>query len=99
MKSYILKKSKRRDKKWQITTPENKTIHFGADGYSDYTIHKDRERMLRYNNRHKKNENWNKSGINTAGFWAKWILWNKPSLLSSIKDTEKRFKIKIVKQK
>jgi len=73
----------------------NKTVNFGAKGYSDYTIHKDEERMHRYENRHKKRENWKKSGINTAGFWSKWILWNKPSLIGSIKDTEKRFNIKI----
>ena len=57
-----------------------KTVHFGANGYSDFTIHKDPERMKRYDARHKTNENWTKSGIYTAGFWSKWILWSKPSL-------------------
>jgi hypothetical protein len=90
----ILKKSTNPDKKYMVTLG-NKTVHFGAKGYSDYTIHKNRDRMLRYENRHKKRENWTKSGIETAGFWSKWILWNKPSLLVSIKDTEKRFNIKI----
>jgi len=90
----ILKKSTNPDKKYMVTLG-NKTVHFGAKGYSDYTIHKNRDRMLRYENRHKKRENWTKSGIETAGFWSKWILWNKPSLLGSIKDTEKRFNIKI----
>jgi hypothetical protein len=52
--------------------------------------------MHRYENRHKKRENWKKSGIKTAGFWSKWILWNKPSLNRSIKDTEERFNIKII---
>ena len=72
-----------------------KTVHFGAEGYSDYTKHKDKERMQRYSARHKARENWAKSGIETAGFWSKWILWNKPSLSASIKDVEKRFGIKI----
>ena len=31
-----------------------KTVHFGANGMSDYTIHKDKDRMKRYLNRHKK---------------------------------------------
>lgn len=95
--SYCLYKSPLKNKKWLIVTPSGKKVHFGAEGYSDYTIHKDYDRMLRYTNRHKSRENWNKSGIETAGFWAKWILWNKPSLTASIKDTEKRFNIKIKK--
>ena len=46
--------------------------------------------------RHKVRENWNKSGIHTAGFWSRWILWNKPTLQESINDVEKRFNIKII---
>jgi hypothetical protein len=70
-----------------------KTVHFGATGYSDYTKHKDKERMNRYNIRHKSRENWGKSGIGTAGFWSKWILWNKPSFGGSVSDTARRFNI------
>ena len=98
---YILKKSNLKDKKFMIITPQDKitgrtkTIHFGASGMSDYTIHKDPERMERYTIRHQKRENWLKTGIKTAGFWAKHILWNKPSLVASIRDTEKRFRIKV----
>ena len=90
----ILKRSTNPDKKFMAIIG-NKTVHFGAKGYSDYTQHKDPERMKRYANRHRKRENWTKSGIKSAGFWSKWILWNKPSLTGSIKDTEKRFNIKI----
>jgi hypothetical protein len=90
----ILKKSTNPDKKFMAIIG-NKTVHFGAKGYSDYTQHKDPERMKRYENRHRKRENWTKSGIKSAGFWSKWILWNKPSLTGSIKDTERRFNIKI----
>lgn len=90
----ILKKSKNPDKKFMVTIG-NKTIQFGSSGYSDFTHHKDLDRKKRYENRHKKRENWTKSGIKTAGFWSKWILWNKPSLTASIKDTERRFNIKI----
>jgi len=93
---YKLKSSTRKDKKWMVITPENKKIHFGAKGYEDYTIHKDKERKNRYVTRHKAKENWNKSGINTAGFWSYWILWNKPSLEDSIQFTEKKFKINVI---
>ena len=89
-----LKKSTRSEKKYMARI-DNKTVHFGASGYLSYETHKDKSRMHRYENRHRSRENWNKSGIKTAGFWSKWILWNKPSLLWSIKDTERRFGIKI----
>jgi hypothetical protein len=89
-----LKKSSKSDKKYMVII-DSKTVHFGANGYSDYTKHKDSERKERYIIRHKSKENWKKTGIKTAGFWSRWILWNKPSISSSIKDTEKRFKIKI----
>ena len=96
MYNVILKRSIKKDKKWTVivtTAMTTKTIHFGAKGYSDYTIHKDPNRKKRYINRHFKRENWNLSGINTAGFWSRWLLWNKPSIESSIKDIKSRFKI------
>ena len=71
-------------------------IYFGANGYSDYTKHKDKERLERYIGRHKHNENWGKDGIKTAGFWSRWLLWNKPTIKKSVKDVERRFNIKIV---
>lgn len=94
-KVIILKKSKVAGKKLAAIIG-NKTVNFGAKGYSDFTIHKDEDRMHRYQNRHKSRENWKKSGIKSAGFWSKWILWNKPSLKGSIKDTERRFGVKII---
>jgi hypothetical protein len=91
----ILKRSTNKNKKYMVILPSGKKVHFGATGYSDYTKHKDFDRMQRYNSRHRRNENWGKSGMNTAGFWAKWILWNKPTLGGSIRNTEQRFGIKI----
>ena len=38
-----LKNSSRVDKTYMVTL-DNKTIHFGAAGMSDYTIHKDDDR-------------------------------------------------------
>ena len=77
--------------KYYIITKNEKKIYFGAAGYSDFTIHKDPERKQRYINRHEKNENWTKSGIDSAGFWSRWLLWNKPSIKSSYQDIKKRF--------
>lgn len=74
---------------------KKKTIRFGAAGYSDFTIHKNEERKLRYIARHKNKEDWNKSGILTKGFWAYHLLWNKPTIKASIKDIEEKFNVKI----
>ena len=58
---------------------------------SDFTIHKDEDRKNRYINRHKKNEDWGKSGIDTAGFWSRWLLWNKPTIKESYQDIKRKY--------
>jgi hypothetical protein len=72
-------------------TGRQRTVYFGARGYQDYTIHKDKERRDRYLARHASREDW--SNPFTAGFWAAHLLWNKPTLQASINDIKKRFKI------
>lgn len=69
---------------------KNKKIHFGAKGYSDYTIHKDPKRKASYIARHKPTENWNDPS--SAGFWSRWILWNEPiSIEANMKLIHKQF--------
>jgi hypothetical protein len=68
-------------------------IHFGAARYSDYTKHKDPERKRQYIIRHQTTENWTKSGVLTAGFWSRWVLWNLPSYRESVADTKHRFNL------
>lgn len=85
----IIRKSKKIDKKFDAVIDGNKTISFGQKNASDYTKHKDPERKQRYIDRHKKNENWNDP--KTAGFYAKHILWNKPTIKSSIADLNNKF--------
>ena len=46
-----------------------------------------------YINRHKNNVNWTKSGIDTAGFWSRWLLWHLPTIKESYQDIKKRFNI------
>ena len=90
-----LSRSEKPDKKFKVII-NNLTLHFGARGMSDYTINKDPQRKRLYIKRHKTRENWSKSGIKTAGFWSRWLLWNKPTIDESIKDIEKRFNVKIM---
>lgn len=95
MSKIELSRSKRAGKKFVVNVNDN-VVHFGADGYEDFTMHGDETRKERYIARHKARENWTKSGINTAGFWSRWLLWNKPTIQESAKDIEKRFGVKII---
>jgi len=85
----IIKRSTKKDKKFDAIVDGTKTISFGAAGMSDMTQHKDPERKQRYINRHKKNEDWNNP--RTAGFYAKNVLWNKTSLQASVADINKKY--------
>ena len=93
MIKYYPYKSDKPNKKYYIITNDNKKVYFGASGYSDFTIHKDEARKQRYLNRHRNNENWTKSGINSAGFWSRWLLWHLPTITASYQDIKKRFNI------
>jgi hypothetical protein len=97
--TYVkLSRSEKPAKKFKVKIGQ-KTIHFGARGMSDFTKNKDVARKQRYLSRHKarakarRRENWGITGVLTAGFWSRWLLWNKPSLLSSKRDIQKRFNI------
>ena len=70
---------------------KTKTIKFGANGYEDFTIHKDINRKKRYITRHIKNEDFDDPY--TAGFWATNLLWNKPTIKQSIDDIESKYDI------
>lgn len=76
--------------KYYIITDSGKKVYFDATGYSDFTKHKDEARKQRYIDRHSKNENWSKSGMDTAGWWSRWLLWNKPTIKESYDDIKKR---------
>ena len=36
-------------------------------------------------------ENWGKTGIYTAGFWSRWLLWSQPNMESAKKFMSKKF--------
>lgn len=65
--------------KFYIITKKQKKVYFGQAGAPDFTIHKDEERKQRYIDRHKKNENWTKTGLDTAGWWSRFYLWEEPT--------------------
>ena len=89
MVEIVIKKSSKNGKKYDAVIDGKKTVSFGATGYSDFTKHKDEDRKKNYIARHKPNQDW--KDHTTAGFWAKNILWNKPTIEISIRDTNKKF--------
>ena len=98
-KLISFKPSDQSEKKYMVEIERDgrrKTIHFGASGYKDYTLFSALEREQRkrnYISRHQSKEDWSESGIDTAGFWAKHILWNKPTISASLAETRRRFNL------
>lgn len=92
MNTVIIHKSHKANKKFDAIVNGEKVISFGAKGMEDYTIHKDDVRQRRYIVRHRKNEDWDNPL--TAGFYSRWLLWNRKTLQSSIDDMNARFRNK-----
>ena len=88
--NIIIKPSSRQGKKYDAIIENKKTIPFGQAGASDFTIHKDSERKNRYIQRHKKTEQW-KNPL-TAGFFSRWITWEKPTLKEAVSNVNNKFK-------
>ena len=95
-----LRKSDRPEKKYYVLlegeSGREKRVYFGDSSSKDFTLFSPlerEERKQRYIARHRSREDWAKSGIETAGFWAKHILWNLPSVSASLADTRRRFNI------
>jgi hypothetical protein len=71
----------------------SRTVHFGSD-LENFTMHKDVNRRARYFARHREREDW--SNLEKPAAWARWLLWNKPTLRGSAQDMSKRFRIRII---
>ena len=90
--NIVITPSTKSDKTFTAKIDDKKTIHFGAKLYEDYTIHRDDKRKKAYLARHKKD---NFNNPNYAGFYATNLLWNKPTLKESIKNTNEKYNINI----
>ena len=82
---------KKMEAKFRKPNGRTLTVHFGAAGMSDYTMHHDEARKENYLSRHRARENWNDP--TSAGALSRWILWNKKSLSASIADYKARFNL------
>ena len=101
LKLYYPYESDKPTKKFFIITNEGKRVYFGSAKNKDYTIYykeqgkeiADKKRNA-YIARHSKlNEKWGIDGINTAGWFSRWLLWEEPN----IKDAYKKIKDKLLK--
>ena len=101
MSIYVkLIKSPRKSKKFRmefyIKKEETfeKILHqdFGAKGYEDFTIHKDKDRKRRYVSRHSKLKNWDKF-YEPAGL-SRYLLWSEPTIEKAFEKYLKMFDLK-----
>ena len=74
-----------------MATAGHRTVHFGASGYEDYTMHKDPDRRRLYIQRHQRREDWTQSGVLTPGWLSRWLLWERPTLRSAIAAANKMY--------
>ncbi len=94
--SVTLKRATNGIHKFMAIFPDGKVVRFGRRGFSDYTLHKDPERMKRYLARHRSRENWTRSGRYSAGFWSRRILWSEPSFQAALRKTQRVLGRKII---
>lgn len=98
--TYYLSRANDAIHKYKVTTPQGRTIKFGASGYGDYiNYYKNNPKIAKikkaaYIARHSVRESF--SSVNSKSTWARYILWNKPTLVESKKSMERRFRIKII---
>jgi len=69
-------------KKWRAHFFYATTEDFGATGYSDYTIHKDKDRRDNYIARHA--NDLDTDDPRRAGYMSMFVLWNKPDFDASV---------------
>jgi len=72
-------------------------IRHGASPYISASLKKEKNpkrvlnSLLNVSNSHL--ENWKPSGIKTAGFWSRWLIWSVPSMNGAKKLITKKFNI------
>jgi len=96
MPIYRLEPATAKGKRYSVVSPEGKRTNFGSETGSTFIDHKDERKKAAWIARHSKaGENWEYSGRDTAGFWARHLLWSAPTLRQSIKYIKERFGIKV----
>ena len=72
--------STRKNKKYMVTLPGGKKVHFGSPKYPDFTIHKDKERRDKYLTRATRIKNkqgeLTHSNPESSNYWSTKLLWS-----------------------
>ena len=100
MRLLEVKKSTNPKKKWmaifckcegstKCEPKDRQTVHFGASGYTDYTLTGDKEKRRLYRIRHDKEKN---QAPNTPGALSYHLLWGEST---SLQENIKQFKKKL----
>jgi hypothetical protein len=96
-KLMSIKTSWRKGKKkvaefYDSATDSHKTVHFGAAGYEDFTMHNDPIRAERYRTRHEKDLSTEagKTGM-SPGALSYYVLWTSPSISQGIRNFKSRY--------
>ena len=84
------KPGKKYDAVFKLANSREKIVSFGASGYSDYTIHKDIDRMKRYQARHKNDK---LTDPLSPGALSWYVLWSSPTLEGGISNYRMHFKL------
>jgi hypothetical protein len=64
-----------------------RAVHFGAAGAQQYPDHRDDNKKRAWLARHSPRGRWDDPF--SAGFWSRWLLWNKNTLEASARDIER----------
>lgn len=67
---------------------EGENIRIGQWGAKDFTLGATEKQKESYLKRHEKRENWDDPS--TAGYWARWLLWDTPSFRENVKRQRKK---------
>ena len=87
----VIRRSKRKGKKYDAVFPDGKAVAFGAVGYEDFTKHHDPKRKANYLARHSGDP----KNINTPGGLSRDLLWSKPSLSAAAAFASKKHGVRI----
>ena len=66
---------------------KGRTLRIGQDGATDYTKGASEKAKKAYLKRHRPLARWNDP--KTKGYWARWLLWDKPSLAEAVEKQQK----------
>jgi len=89
----LIKRSDKKTKKYVAIIDDKKKVYFGDKAYQDFTQHHNVKRQELYIKRHQSREDWNITGIKTAGFWAYHLLWRQPFIDEAARDIEEEFNV------